>query len=86
MRISQNSQEQSGVLFLIKLQAFATLLKKRLRQRCFPANIAKFLREPFLYEKARYRTPLVAAPAPLLSEISTEQIFSRTTTDNYFGS
>ena len=25
-----------------------TLLKKRLRQRCFPVNFAKFLRTPFL--------------------------------------
>ena len=30
----------------------ATLLKKRLRHRCFPVNFAKFLRTPF------YRTPL----------------------------
>ena len=31
---------------VIKLLAFrpATLLKKRLKQRCFPVNIAKFLR------------------------------------------
>ena len=33
----------------------ATLLKKRLSQRCFPVNFAKFLRTPF------YRTPPVAA-------------------------
>ena len=26
----------------------ATLLKKRLRHRCFPVNFAKFLRTPFL--------------------------------------
>ena len=32
------------------------LLKKRLRHRCFPVNIAKFLRKPFFL-----RTPLVAA-------------------------
>ena len=33
----------------------ATLFKKRLWHRCFPANFTKFLRTPFL------RTPLVAA-------------------------
>ena len=33
----------------------ATLLKKRLQHRCFPVNIAKFLRTAFFY-----RTPLVA--------------------------
>ena len=33
--------------FLIKLQALG-LLKKRLQDRCFPVNIAKFLRAPIL--------------------------------------
>ena len=40
--------------FLIKLQAKrlrpATLLKKRLWDRCFPVNFAKFLRTPFFTE------------------------------------
>ena len=51
---SQNSQENTcvRVSFLIKLQACglwpATLLKKRLRYRCFPLNFAEFLRIPFL--------------------------------------
>ena len=36
--------------FLIKLQAAATLLKKRLLHRCFSVNFAKFLRTPFLIE------------------------------------
>ena len=31
----------------------ATLLKKRLWHRCFPANFAKFLRTPFLTEQLR---------------------------------
>ena len=35
---------------------FATLLKKKLRHRCFPVNFAKFLKTPLLIE-----TPLVAA-------------------------
>ena len=46
LRISQNSQENTSarVSFLIKLQAPpATLLKKRLLNRCFPVNFAKFL-------------------------------------------
>ena len=53
LEISQNSQENTcvRVSFLIKLQATpATLLKKRLWQRCFPVNFAKFLRTPFLKE------------------------------------
>ena len=37
----------------IKIVRPATLLKKRLWNRCFPVNFAKFLRTPF------YRTPLV---------------------------
>ena len=36
-------------LFLTKLQAHAcNFIKKRLQHRCFPVNIAKFLREPTL--------------------------------------
>ena len=38
-------------LFFIKLQAWrpAFLLKKRFQHRCFPVNIAKFLRTVFLW-------------------------------------
>ena len=46
LKISQNSQESTcaRVPFLIKLQAPpASLLKKRLRYRCFPLNFAMFL-------------------------------------------
>ena len=32
----------------------ATLLKKRLRYRCFPLNIAKFLKTPFLTKHLRW--------------------------------
>ena len=35
-----------------------SLSKKRLQHRCFPVDIAKFLRTAF------YRTPLVAASGP----------------------
>ena len=51
LEISQNSQENSctKVSFLIKLQP-STLLKKRLWDRCFPVNFAKFLRAAFLTE------------------------------------
>ena len=51
LEISQSSQENTcaRVFFLIKLQAkSATLLKKRLWHRCFPANYVKFLKTPFL--------------------------------------
>ena len=51
LKISQNSQENTStrVSFLIKLQAPpATLLKKRLLNRCFPVNFAKFLTTLFL--------------------------------------
>ena len=49
--ILQNSQESTctRVSFLIKSRA-ATLLKKRLRHRCFPVNFAKFLSTPFVIE------------------------------------
>ena len=37
------------ILFLIKLQVFRTaILIKSLQHRCFPVNIAKFLRTVFL--------------------------------------
>ena len=50
LEISQNLQGNTcaGVSFLIKLQAFATLLKKRLWHRRFPVNFVKFLRTHFL--------------------------------------
>ena len=35
-------------LFLIKLQDAYNFIKRRLQQRCFPANIAKFLKTAFL--------------------------------------
>ena len=50
MTYSQNSQNSpentcATVSFLIKLPT--TLLKKRLRHRCFPVNFEIFLRTPF---------------------------------------
>ena len=54
-------KHQFQSLFLIKLQASgltpASLLKKRLRHKCFPSNFAKFL-----------RTPPVAASGSLFSQ------------------
>ena len=49
LKISQNSQENTCAksLFLIKLQATTTLLKRRLWRRCFPVNFPEFLRTPF---------------------------------------
>ena len=48
LEISQNSQESTcaRVSFLIKLQI--PCLKKKLLHICFPVNIAKFLRTPFV--------------------------------------
>ena len=60
LETSQNTQENTcaRVSFLINLQAWglrpATLWKKRLRRRCFPVNIVKFLRTPFLTEHLRW--------------------------------
>ena len=52
LEISKNIQENTcvRVSFFRKLQALglATLLKKRLRYRCFPVNFAKFLSTSFL--------------------------------------
>ena len=53
LKISQNTQETTcvTVFFLIKLQArSATFFKKRLWQRRFPVNFAKFLRTPSFIE------------------------------------
>ena len=48
LEISQNSQENTcaGLSFLSLRPA--TLLKKRIRHRCFPVNFVKFLGIPFL--------------------------------------
>ena len=52
LEITQHLQENTcaSVSILIKLQTLrpATLLKKRLWHKCFPVNVAKFLRIPFL--------------------------------------
>ena len=56
LEILENSQKNTcaRVSFLIKLQAEpATLLKKRLWNRCFPVNFVKFLRTPFLQNTSR---------------------------------
>ena len=46
LRFSQNSQKNTC--------ARASLLKRRLWQRCFPANFAKFLRTSFFTEQLRW--------------------------------
>ena len=55
LEMSQNSQENAcvRVSFFNKVADVkcATLLKKRLWDRCFPVNFAKFLRTPFLIEQ-----------------------------------
>ena len=54
LEISQNSQDNTcvKVSLLMKLKAsdLQLYLKKRLWRRCFPVNVAKFLRAPFLQE------------------------------------
>ena len=53
LEMSQNSQGNTcASLFFNKVADLksATLLKKRLWDRCFPVNFAKFLRTPFLIE------------------------------------
>ena len=52
--IIHDSQKQSHGVVLLKRLRLATLLKKRLWQRCFPVNFAKFLRTPFLTEHLRW--------------------------------
>ena len=49
LRVSQDSQEKNLCcsLSIRKLQAF-NLIKKRLQHRCFPVNVANFLRTPIL--------------------------------------
>ena len=72
LEISQKSQKNTcaRVSFLIKLQAWlATLLKKRLWQRCLPVNFTEFLRTTF-----SYRTPPVAAFGALTGEAYSETI------------
>ena len=52
LEISQNLQENTcdRVSFLIRLQAYTTLSKKRLWHSCFPVNFVKLLRTPFFTE------------------------------------
>ena len=40
---------QSLLFFFDKVIGLVTLLKKRLRYRCFPVNLPKFLKKPILY-------------------------------------
>ena len=55
LEISQDSQESTcaRVSFVVRPQP-ATLLKKGFWHRCFPVNLAKFLRTPFLKEHFRW--------------------------------
>ena len=41
-------------LLLIKLQAWRTIIKKKLQRRCFPVKFAKFLKTPFLTEHLQW--------------------------------
>ena len=83
LKISQNSQENTcaRVSFLIKLQASglrpATLLKKRLRHRCFPVNFVKFLRTHFFTERLRWLLLLLGGDKLIVeySESNFEYVF-----------
>ena len=50
LKISKNSQENTctRVSFLIRLMAVCNFVKERDWHRCFPVNLAKFLRTPLL--------------------------------------
>ena len=48
LKISQNLQESTCVRGSVSEARSATLLKKRLRHRCFPVNFAKFLSTFFI--------------------------------------
>ena len=52
IRLQASGKHLCQSLFLNKVSGLmpATLLKKRLWHRCFPANFEKFLRTPFLQD------------------------------------
>ena len=58
LEISSNSLETTYAKFSFSIKlpdsAPATLLKKKLWHRCFPVNLAKFLRTPFIPEHLRW--------------------------------
>ena len=57
LKISQNSQENTCVtvsfLIMLSVSGLQLYLKKRLRQRCFSLNFAKYLRIPFSQNTTR---------------------------------
>ena len=69
LKISQYSQEKHLYwnLILIKLQARSPI-KRRFRHRCFPVNIAKFLRIPNLEEICESMLEAVYATVKYLNE------------------
>ena len=75
LELSQNSQENSFARapFLIKLQAeTSNFIKKRLWDRCFPVNLVKLLKTPFLREHLRW-LPLVVFMQAVLWRCSQKQ-------------
>ena len=74
LEISQNSQENTcaRVSFFNKVAGLrpATLLKKRLWNRCFPANFTKFLRKPFFIERLRWLLLQVGIKLVLLNNVT----------------
>ena len=52
--VQKQSQEVFCKKVFLKISRPATLLKKRLRHRCFPVNFVKFLRTHFFTEHLRW--------------------------------
>ena len=78
LEILQNWHENNcaNVPFFNKVAGLrpTTLLIKRLWQRCFPENLAKFLRTPFLTEHLRWLLLMVLS-TPLTSAITLVVIY-----------
>ena len=59
-KCSQNSQEKACVRDPILIKLHSKAVKKRLWHKCFPVNLAKFLRTPFLLNTSGRLLPLLA--------------------------
>ena len=57
-------------IFLIKLQAWRSVIKKRLQHRCFPVKFAIFLRTPFFIEHLRWLLLNKPRRTPIQTEFS----------------
>ena len=71
-RCSQNSQEKTCVRDSILIKLHSSGCKKKLRHKCFPVNLAKFLRTPFL-QNTSGRLLLLSAFQKQLPEVFYEK-------------